>query len=204
MLTAGRASSVAGAEAPGLFFCGLAFQYAFSSTVLAGVGRDAAYVAKQIDARAGRAYYSPPESSAAYPLSWRLRNGRRTDLTIDRLLQLAKRLIVATGHSPSSGCRLLASSAWTRWLRDSCFLIGDADEAVRTLQAGYQDRIKNGDSLGAVRFAFWLGFVLNTRGEMAVGGGWVARANAFSRANPRTSSTRLPAHPRVLPAPLPW
>ena len=44
------------AEAPGLFFCGLAFQYAFSSMVLAGVGRDAAYVANQIDARAEESY----------------------------------------------------------------------------------------------------------------------------------------------------
>jgi putative flavoprotein involved in K+ transport len=43
-------------EAPGLFFCGLAFQYAFSSMVLPGVGRDAAYVAKQIDARVERLY----------------------------------------------------------------------------------------------------------------------------------------------------
>ncbi len=41
------------AEAPGLFFCGLAFQYAFSSMVLPGVGRDAEYVAKRIDARVG-------------------------------------------------------------------------------------------------------------------------------------------------------
>lgn len=40
-------------DAPGLFFCGLAFQYAFSSTVLAGVGRDAAYVAEQIEVRVG-------------------------------------------------------------------------------------------------------------------------------------------------------
>ena len=40
--------------APGLFFCGLAFQYAFSSMVLPGVGRDAAYVAKQIEARVGK------------------------------------------------------------------------------------------------------------------------------------------------------
>jgi putative flavoprotein involved in K+ transport len=39
---------------PGLFFCGLAFQYAFSSMVLPGVGRDAAYLANQIHARAGR------------------------------------------------------------------------------------------------------------------------------------------------------
>ncbi len=40
--------------APGLFFCGLAFQYALSSTVLPGVGRDAAYVAKQIGTRVSR------------------------------------------------------------------------------------------------------------------------------------------------------
>jgi len=42
------------AEAPGLFFCGLAFQYAFSSMLLPGVGRDAEYVARRIDARVGR------------------------------------------------------------------------------------------------------------------------------------------------------
>ena len=61
-------------------------------------------------------------------------------------------------------------------LATSAYLLGNVDEAVRALQAGYQDRIRNGDSLGAVRFAFWLGLVLNVRGEMAVGGGWVARA----------------------------
>ena len=36
------------AEAPGLFFCGLVFQYAFSSMVLPGVARDAAHVAGSI------------------------------------------------------------------------------------------------------------------------------------------------------------
>ena len=35
-------------EAPGLFFCGLSFQYAFASMTLPGVGRDAAYVARRI------------------------------------------------------------------------------------------------------------------------------------------------------------
>jgi putative flavoprotein involved in K+ transport len=40
-------------DAPGLFFCGLCFQFAFSSMMLAGVGRDAAYVAKRIAARTG-------------------------------------------------------------------------------------------------------------------------------------------------------
>ena len=38
-------------EVPGLFFCGLSFQFAFGSMVLPGVGRDAAYVAKKIDQR---------------------------------------------------------------------------------------------------------------------------------------------------------
>ena len=37
--------------APGLFFCGLAFQYAFSSMVLPGIGRDADYMAHLIAAR---------------------------------------------------------------------------------------------------------------------------------------------------------
>jgi putative flavoprotein involved in K+ transport len=41
--------------APGLYFCGLAFQYAFSSMVLVGVGRDAEHVARQVVARTGAA-----------------------------------------------------------------------------------------------------------------------------------------------------
>ncbi len=36
---------------PGLFFCGLAFQYAFGSMVLPGIGRDAAHVADKIVSR---------------------------------------------------------------------------------------------------------------------------------------------------------
>jgi putative flavoprotein involved in K+ transport len=39
--------------APGLFFCGLPFQYAVVSMLLPGVGRDAAYIADQIAARVG-------------------------------------------------------------------------------------------------------------------------------------------------------
>ena len=39
-------------EAPGLFFCGLSFQFAFSSMVFPGVGRDADFVASRIAERA--------------------------------------------------------------------------------------------------------------------------------------------------------
>jgi ATP/maltotriose-dependent transcriptional regulator MalT len=69
-------------------------------------------------------------------------------------------------------------------LATSAYLLGDVDEAVRALQAGYQDRIRNEDWLGAARFASWLGLLLNIRGESAVGGGWVARAQRLLETEP--------------------
>jgi putative flavoprotein involved in K+ transport len=41
-------------SAPGLFFCGLSFQFAFSSMVFPGIGRDAEYVARRIVDRSGK------------------------------------------------------------------------------------------------------------------------------------------------------
>jgi putative flavoprotein involved in K+ transport len=38
-------------DAPGLFFCGLSFQFAFSSMVFMGVGRDADFVAGRVEER---------------------------------------------------------------------------------------------------------------------------------------------------------
>ena len=47
-------------EVPGLYFCGLAFQYAFSSGEMCGVGRDAAHVADRIlSGRARRTGHEP-------------------------------------------------------------------------------------------------------------------------------------------------
>lgn len=40
--------------APGLYFCGLSFQYSFSSMLLTGAGRDAAYVVDRISSRGRR------------------------------------------------------------------------------------------------------------------------------------------------------
>jgi ATP/maltotriose-dependent transcriptional regulator MalT len=61
-------------------------------------------------------------------------------------------------------------------LATSAYLMGDIDEAVRALQRGYHDMINKGDTRGALRLASWLALILNVRGEVAVGGGWVARA----------------------------
>lgn len=41
------------ADIPGLYFCGLAFQYSMASMMLLGVGRDARYVARRIAGRPG-------------------------------------------------------------------------------------------------------------------------------------------------------
>jgi putative flavoprotein involved in K+ transport len=41
-------------DEPGLYFVGLPFQFAISSDVLPGVGRDAAFVVKQLDRRSSR------------------------------------------------------------------------------------------------------------------------------------------------------
>lgn len=51
-------------EAPGLYFCGLSFQYAFSSMLLTGVGRDADLVARRIADRAGRSAARRPAVAA--------------------------------------------------------------------------------------------------------------------------------------------
>ncbi|MEP6649378.1 MAG: LuxR C-terminal-related transcriptional regulator [Lapillicoccus sp.] len=58
----------------------------------------------------------------------------------------------------------------------AAYLSGDDDACVRALQQAYQAELDAGESLGAVRIAFWLGLVLLTGGDYAVGGGWVARA----------------------------
>ncbi len=50
--------------APGLFFCGLSFQYAFSSMVLPGVGRDADYVVCKIVERGRHQTPAQPAQAA--------------------------------------------------------------------------------------------------------------------------------------------
>jgi DNA-binding CsgD family transcriptional regulator len=112
--------------------------------------------------------------------------GVERDRTIDELLEAREAYArrdwaVAFDRLRTAGD---LSAEDTMALATAAYLLGNVDEAVRALQAGYQDRIRNGDSLGAVRFASWLGLLLNVRGEVAVGGGWVARAQRLLEAEP--------------------
>jgi DNA-binding CsgD family transcriptional regulator len=108
------------------------------------------------------------------------------DKTIDELLQAREAFDRRDWALAFDGLRRSGdlSPEDTMALATSAYLMGNVDEAVRALQAGYQDRIRNGDSLGAARSALWLGLVLNVRGEVAVGGGWVARAQRLLETEP--------------------
>jgi DNA-binding CsgD family transcriptional regulator/tetratricopeptide (TPR) repeat protein len=108
------------------------------------------------------------------------------DKTIDELLQareayerrdwaVAFDRLSAVGQLSAEDTLVLATSA---------YLMGDVDQAVRALQSGYQDKIRSGDELGAARFALWLALVLNLRGEFAIGGGWVGRAQRLLENHP--------------------
>jgi len=52
-------------SAPGLYFTGLAFQYAFSSMLVGGAGRDASYVVKHLDSHMRRELSEPKVHQAA-------------------------------------------------------------------------------------------------------------------------------------------
>ncbi len=82
------------AGAPGLYFVGLHFLYAMSSTMIHGVGRDARYVAERI-ARAARggARSSPCLCRLSAPsLGRRLRSGIRSGVTgTDEALEVPER-----------------------------------------------------------------------------------------------------------------
>lgn len=61
-------------------------------------------------------------------------------------------------------------------LATTAFLLGHRNACVQALQRAFQLHVEQGDTLRAVRDAFWLGVVLASGGEHAVAGGWVARA----------------------------
>ncbi|MEV5963567.1 LuxR C-terminal-related transcriptional regulator [Kribbella sp. NPDC051952] len=61
-------------------------------------------------------------------------------------------------------------------LATAAYLVGDDDACIRALQRAYRKEVADSNVLGAVRLAFWLALVLNTRGEVAIGLGWAARA----------------------------
>ncbi len=61
-------------------------------------------------------------------------------------------------------------------LATAAYLLGRRSESVRCFQTAFQAHLDAGETLAAVRTAFWLAMVLHTHGDEAVVGGWVARS----------------------------
>jgi DNA-binding NarL/FixJ family response regulator len=61
-------------------------------------------------------------------------------------------------------------------LATAAYLTGHDGESTDAWARAHQARVDRGEQDQAVRCAFWLGFGLVQRGEMAQGGGWLARA----------------------------
>jgi DNA-binding CsgD family transcriptional regulator len=61
-------------------------------------------------------------------------------------------------------------------LAAAAFLVGREDESAEAWARAHHERLARGETGPAARCAFWLAFGLLNRGELARGGGWVARA----------------------------
>jgi len=78
----------------------------------------------------------------------------------------------------------------TMALATAAYLTGDVDGSVRAIQRGYQERMREQDVRGAIRFALWLGTLLSARGDVAVGGGWIAKAQRLLEGQPEDIAER--------------
>ena len=59
------------------------------------------------------------------------------------------------------------------------YLLGRRNDCVQALQRAYAAHRADGEVLGAVRSCFWLAMALLEGGEIAVAGGWLARAQGL-------------------------
>ncbi|HET7517065.1 MAG TPA: response regulator transcription factor [Actinomycetes bacterium] len=66
----------------------------------------------------------------------------------------------------------------------SAYLGGRISDAMLALQRAQQFHARQGDHRRAARSAFWLGFLLLGRGELAQGSGWLARARRLLEHEP--------------------
>jgi DNA-binding NarL/FixJ family response regulator len=61
-------------------------------------------------------------------------------------------------------------------LASSAYLVGRRNDCIQALQRAFEANLARGDVLPAVRSACWLTTVLFEGGELAIGSGWLARA----------------------------
>jgi DNA-binding NarL/FixJ family response regulator len=75
-------------------------------------------------------------------------------------------------------------------LAAAAYLVGRDDESAELWARAHQERLARGEPERAARCAFWLAFGLLNRGEVARGGGWVARMRRVLADGPPDSGER--------------
>ena len=75
-------------------------------------------------------------------------------------------------------------------LGTAAYLLGRVEDCLRALQRAQQLHTEAGESRRAARCAFWLGFHLGSRGELAQASGWLARANRLLEHEPPDCAER--------------
>jgi hypothetical protein len=70
-------------------------------------------------------------------------------------------------------------------LAAAAYLLGHADECRQTLQRAHRAHIAAGDVRRAARGLFWVAFTLLLEGNLAVAGGWLAKAGRILDQEPR-------------------
>src|SRR5262245_40583087 len=63
------------------------------------------------------------------------------------------------------------------------YLLGRDDDSAKTWARAHQDWLRHGENERAARCAFWLGFGLMLRAEMAPAAGWLGRAERLAAAD---------------------
>lgn len=91
----------------------------------------------------------------------------------------------ADAHAQLSAADRKAPLAPEDLLRQAtaAYLIGRDDESVEILTRAHQESGSQGDIAGAVRCAFWIGFQLIGKGDMARAGGWLSRGGRLLAEN---------------------
>ena len=73
-------------------------------------------------------------------------------------------------------------------LATAAYLVGRDDESAELWARAHHELLGRGETGRAARCAFWLAFGLLNRGELARGGGWVARARRVLADGPEDSA----------------
>lgn len=83
-------------------------------------------------------------------------------------------------HLSNADHKALLQPADLELLAVSAYLTGDFNACIDAWTRAHNSFLETNDTAGAVRCAFWLGFILTNKGETVRGGGWIGHARKLS------------------------